>query len=90
MKRISTLILAVFMVCGLFCVSSAAADTEQWWEQDVWSTDVLVSLGAVLPDYDPASDTPRRSSFCICQGCGSRKTPTATTPPTRPAAALTC
>ena len=38
MKRISTLILAVFMVCGLFCVSSAAADTEQWWEQDVWSS----------------------------------------------------
>ena len=62
MKRISTLILAVFMVCGLFCVSSAAADTEQWWEQDVWSTDVLVSLGAVLPDYDPASDTYRISA----------------------------
>ena len=62
MKRISTLILAVFMVCGLFCVISAAADTEQWWEQDVWSTDVLVSLGAVLPDYDPASDTYRISA----------------------------
>ena len=31
MKRISTLILAVFMVCGLFCVSSAAAERTVPW-----------------------------------------------------------
>ena len=45
------------MVCGLFSVSSAAADAGHWWEQDVWETDVLLSLGAALPDYDPASGT---------------------------------
>ena len=59
MKRISAFLLAVFMVCGLFSVSSAAADAERWWEQDVWSTDVLISLGAVLPDNDPATNTYR-------------------------------
>ena len=62
MKRVVSLFLVVFMFCSLVSVGSAAADAEGWWEQDVWSTDVLVSLGAVLPDYDAASGTYRISA----------------------------
>ena len=67
MKRVASLFLVVFMVCSLVSIGSAAADAERWWEQDVWSTDVLLSLGAVLPDYDPASDTYRPSHVQVAR-----------------------
>ena len=51
MKRFLPLILAAFLICGLFSVP-AAAEEESWWEQDLWSTDTLLSLGAELPDFD--------------------------------------
>ncbi len=56
MKRILTLLLAVFLVCGLFS-APAQAEEERWWEQDYWNTDVLLSLGAELPEYDKKSNT---------------------------------
>lgn len=62
MKRFVSLLLVVFMVCSLVSVGSAAADTERWWEQDVWSTEVLVSLGATLPEYDTAAGVYRIST----------------------------
>ena len=57
MKRFGAWILTVFLICGLFSAGSAAADTSRWWKEDYWSTEVLVSLGAVPPDYDKATDT---------------------------------
>lgn len=62
MKRFLTLLLAVFLICGLLPAGGAAEGEERWWEQDIWSTEVLVSLGAVPPAYDAAQNVYRISS----------------------------
>ena len=52
MKRFLTMLLAAFLICGLFS-APAHAEEERWWEQDLWSVDVLLELGAELPTYHP-------------------------------------
>lgn len=51
-KRTLSVILSLVMILTLL-VFPAAADEEAWWEADVWSEEVLLSLGAQLPDYNP-------------------------------------
>ncbi|MBR0508466.1 MAG: metallophosphoesterase family protein [Clostridia bacterium] len=53
MKRFLTMLLAAFLICGLFS-APAHAEEERWWEQDLWSVDVLLELGAELPTYNAA------------------------------------
>lgn len=53
MKRFLTLIVAAFLVYGLLSVP-AHAEEARWWEQDLWSVDVLLELGAELPTYNAA------------------------------------
>lgn len=53
MKRFWILLLTAVLVCGLFS-APAHAEEERWWEQDLWSVDVLLELGAELPTYNAA------------------------------------
>ena len=53
MRRFLTILLAAFLICGLFS-APAHAEEERWWEQDLWSVDVLLELGAELPTYNAA------------------------------------
>ena len=53
MKRFWILLLTAVLVCGLFSVPTQAEE-EAWWEQDLWSVDVLLELGAELPTYNAA------------------------------------
>ncbi len=53
MRRFLTILLAAFLICGLFS-APAHAEEERWWEQDLWSIDVLLELGAELPTYNAA------------------------------------
>lgn len=46
--------LVVLLVLGLLPAYGAADDTAPWWEQDLWSTEVLTELGAVPPTYNAA------------------------------------
>jgi 3',5'-cyclic AMP phosphodiesterase CpdA len=55
MKRFWTILLAAFLICGLFSVPAQAKETN-WWEQDWWEADVLKSLGAVPPTYHADGD----------------------------------
>ncbi len=52
-RRLFAILLAVLLVMGLLPVGSFAEDAP-WWEQDLWSTDVLLELGAELPTYNAA------------------------------------
>ncbi|MBQ5985939.1 MAG: metallophosphoesterase family protein [Clostridia bacterium] len=53
LKRICLLVLSALLVLSLFPAASAAEDAEKnWWEQDIWPTETLLSLGARLPDYN--------------------------------------
>ena len=53
MRRFLTILLAAFLICGLVS-APAYAEEERWWEQDLWSVDVLLELGAELPTYNAA------------------------------------
>ncbi len=51
-KRTIAILLSLILLLGV--LPAAAADDAPWWEQDVWSTDVLKELGAVPPTYNAA------------------------------------
>ncbi len=55
-KRSTAVLLAVLLLFALLPGSGAAEEEQPWWEQDLWDTEVLSELGAVLPTYDAAKD----------------------------------
>ena len=53
MKKFLSLFLSLIMVLALLPAVSLAEE-EAWWEEDYWSEEVLLSLGAELPAYNAA------------------------------------
>lgn len=51
MKRRIAVLLAALLLFALL-PTSGVAEEQPWWEQDLWSTDVLLELGAELPTYN--------------------------------------
>lgn len=52
-RRLIAMLLTALLLLGLL-PASAVADDAPWWEQDLWSTEVLLTLGAALPTYNAA------------------------------------
>ena len=55
MKRSIAILLAALLLFGLLPAVGVAEDAP-WWEQDLWSTEVLTELGALLPTYNAAEN----------------------------------
>lgn len=55
-NKLVSLLLALMMTLALMPVI-AGAEEDGWWTQDAWDEETLLSLGAELPDYDPATGT---------------------------------
>lgn len=53
-KRMIAILLSLILLLGV--LPAAAADDAPWWEQDLWSTEVLLELGAELPAYNAAEN----------------------------------
>lgn len=53
--KAASVILVLSMLLSLLTVGVAAKETDDWWSEEVWDTETLVTLGAKPPAYNKAT-----------------------------------
>ena len=53
-KRVLGFIVVLLMLLS-FCATAAAAESDNWWEQEYWSLDTLLELGAEPPVFNTST-----------------------------------